>query len=140
MEMQSDRMLNRFAFVTHSQKKLVCFFVVFFGLVGAFQAYLFLSSKDQFLSELSGALFFSFAIACAIGGLSPWPGLRFIGWVAIALIVAIVCSGPHRLLLGTGERHGWAWLMFPRLFIWGLATAGTGTLLGYFLRRFLTPK
>jgi hypothetical protein len=87
-----------------------------------------------------GALFIDFVIGGAIGGLTRGPRLRFVGWVATALVVGLAWSGPHALLAETGEAHGWALMIFRQLFLWGLLASGMGTLFGYFLRLFLTPK
>ena len=127
-------------FMTLSQRKLVCFFTLFIALEAAFQSYLFFSAKNDFVAFFLGALFFDFVIGGAIGGLTGKPWIRYIGWVIIALVVAVVCSGPHNLLAQSGEAHGWALMIFHRLFLWGLTASGIGTLFGFLLRRFLTPK
>jgi hypothetical protein len=65
--------------------------------------------------------------------------VRFIAWLLIPLIIAILTIGPANFSLRGGEAS-MVWLGFARLFMLGLVASGAGVLIGYFSRKAFAEK
>ena len=65
--------------------------------------------------------------------------VRFIAWLLIPLIIAILTTGPANFSLSGGEAS-MVWLAFAHLFMLGLVASGAGALIGYFSRKAFSEK
>src|SRR5438045_3380620 len=117
--------------MTRSQKILTSSFTLFIFSIIGFQLCVFLRPT---LWPLVLDLAFGFSAGLLVTG----AGFRFLGWFVPPLLVALLCASPRALFGESGEAHGWAMLALIGLVVFGLPALGVGTLLGYFVRRFVT--
>jgi len=96
---------------------------------------LFLVTADSSLYGL-GFLPFEFWIGIAVGWFTRSTGLR----LAYCFSAAVVGSRPWNFVAETGEERGWAMMVFPYLFGFGVVACGTGVLLGHATRWLMKNK
>jgi hypothetical protein len=61
--------------------------------------------------------------------------VRFIIWVLLPIVIALIVIGPKELIIADGEKSMWMWAVFFYFVAMGFVFSGFGTLLGYFIRR-----